>query len=519
MPILKNVLGLDLGSHAIKAVELQQGVRRLDAVQVRVAPRADSGQDLAELIGRFVQVHQLSTENVVTAVRGDRVSVRRLEFPFRERRKLAQAVPFEVQDQLPFELDEVILDWSVVGRDRSRSEVIAAIAPRAQVSELIDTLHNAGCDPRTVECEGLVLANLTAAFDLTGRRVLVDLGHSKTALCALLDERPVAARSIAVAGRSLTEAIAQDRGISLGDAERSKCEQGILDPALGIPLPKAAAVVEQIANEIVRFVASLESVFGGGLDGVTLMGGSAQLDRIDEILSERTGFATERIGLPRKQDGLGLVAGGSPLLFAPAIALALRGTTRSRTHLNFRQDVFSRRVDFSRYWRNFGTTGILAAGVAFLAFISLTTGALLESTRARGLETQAATLYTEVFPNAPVPDNPVSALREAVREANTRAEFLGVYRGNLSALDVLTEISRRIPLDLEVVFQELSIDRQTIRIRVSSGSFEAADRLGAELAMFEPFAHARIGAIETDRRTGGKKFDVTISLASEEDRG
>lgn len=517
MPILKNVLGLDLGSHAIKAVELQQSLRRLEAVQVRAVGRGQADLELSDLLGRFAQVHQLATEHVVTAVRGDRISVRRLTFPFAERRKLGQAVPFEVEDRLPFDLDEVVLDWSVVGGDRSNSEVVAAVAPRREVSEVIDALHAAGCDPRTVECEGLVLANLTAAFDLPGNRVIADIGHGKTTLCALADERALAARSVAVAGRALTEALAQDRGLDLEAAERAKCADGILDRALGGPLPKAGAVLDQIANEIVRFAASLESAIDGEISELTLVGGTSQLDRIDELLAERTGLSTARIGLPREEHGLGLVAGGSPVLFAPAIALALRGTARSRLRLNFRQDEFSRRVDLSRYRRDFGLTGALAAAVAALAVVSLSTGALLESARARRIEQQIAALYTEVFPQAPTPENPVAALREAARQASERAEFLGVYRGNLSALDLLTEISRRVPEDLDVVFEEVSIDHQTIRIRVASSSFEAADRLGAELAKFGPFAQARIGAIETDRRSGGKKFTVTISLAAEGD--
>jgi len=517
LPILKNVLGLDLGSHSVKAVELQQSLRRLEAVQVRGVARAHAELEFAELLGRFAQVHQLATEHVVTAVRGDRTSVRRLSFPFTERRRLTQAVPFEVEDQLPFDLDDVVLDWSVAGGDRTHSEVVAAVAPRSEVSDVIDTLHAAGCDPRTVECEGLVLSNLTAAFDLPGNRVIADIGHAKTTLCALVDETAVAARSIGVAGRALTEAIAQDRGLGLDDAERAKSAEGIVNPALGGTLAKASAILDQIANEIVRFVASIEPVTGGNITELTLIGGTSQLDRIDEMLAERTGLPTARIGLPLEEHGLGLVAGGSPVLFAPAIALALRGTARSRTRLNFRQDEFSRRVDFSRYRRDFGLTGILAAAVAGLAVVSISTSALLESARAHSIDQQIAALYTEAFPDAAVPENPLTALRDAAREASERAEFLGVYRGNLSALDLLTEISRRIPEDLDVVFEEVSIDHQTIRIRVASSSFEAADRLGAELARFGPFAQARIGAIETDRRTGGKKFNVTISLDAEGD--
>lgn len=514
MPILKNVLGLDLGSHSVKAVELQQGLRTLQAVNVKSVARDE--QPLSDLVQRFVQVHKLSTDHVVTAVRGDRLSVRRLSFPFSEKRKLAQAVPFEIEDALPFDLEDVVLDWDTVSADRHRGDVIAAIAPRAAVFELVQCLHLAGCDPRTVEAEGLALANLRGLFELPGNRLVVDLGHSKTTFCALSPEAAVAARSFRVAGAAITEAIAQDRALSIEQAEREKLEHGVFDPVLGRILPKAGSVIEQIAGEMVRFVASIEGTLPGGISDVTLVGGSAQLERIEELLSERTGFSVERLGLPREEEGTGLVAGGSPVVFAPAIALALRGTARAATEMNFRQDEFAQRLDFARYRRDFATTAVLAAVVLVLAIVSFAANGLLESRGAGDVEAQVAALYQQALPGQPVPDDPVRALREALREAQTRAEFLGVYGGNLSALDLLQEISARIPNDLDVVFEELSIDGQTIRIRVIAKSFEAADRLGSELSSFAPFAQTRIGAIETDRLTGDKKFNVTISLAAEQ---
>ena len=184
MPILNNVLGLDLGSHSLKAVELRQGLRSLESVNARSVPR-EAELSLSEQVLRFVTVHRLATDHVVTAVRGDRVSVRRLSFPFSERRRLAQAVPFEVEDALPFNLEDIVLDWLLAHSERHRADVVAAIAQRTEVSELIAALHEAGCDPRAVEAEGLVLANLSAAFELPESALLVDLGHSKTTLCAL----------------------------------------------------------------------------------------------------------------------------------------------------------------------------------------------------------------------------------------------------------------------------------------------------------------------------------------------
>jgi hypothetical protein len=326
----------------------------------------------------------------------------------------------------------------------------------------------------------------------------------------------VAARSFRVAGAALTEAIAQDRGLSVEEAEREKIEQGLFDPVLGRVLPKAEGVLEQIAGEMVRFAASLESVLPDGISEVTLVGGTAQLAHIDELLAERTGFSVARIGLPREEDGAGLVAGGSPVLHAPAIALALRGTARGNTDFNFRQDEFAKRFDLGRYRRDFAKTALLAVIVLVLALTSYGTQAVLESQGTGDVEARIATIYAQAFPGETPPSSPVKALREAVQRSRDRAEFLGVYSGNRSALDLLQEISARVPPDLELVFEELAIVGQTIRIRVVAKSFEAADRLGAELAKFAPFSQARIGSIETDRLTGGKKFNVTITLANDD---
>ncbi|MEE8475241.1 MAG: pilus assembly protein PilM [Myxococcota bacterium] len=521
MPLLKNILGLDLGSHSLKAVELRQTLRGIEAVSLHSLKRADPEISLSEFAESLVQAHGLSVENVVSAIPGDRISARRLEFPFSERRRLAQAVPFEVDADLPFDLDDFVVDWEVVGGDRARSEVIAAIVRRQEVSDLLGSLRAANCAPQILEAEGLVLANLFPVFDLEGVRLLVDLGHRKSTLCLLMDGRAAATRTIPVGGWALTEALAKDGGLAAEDAERAKIEERWLDAGAPSRLPETAVVLDRIGREIVRTVTSLEPLLAGSGSGtaceVTLFGGTAQLDGIDEYLAEHTGLATARLGLPKAgSDYAGLVAGGPPIVYAPAIALALRGSARARTGMNFRREEFAVRLDLGRLRRDFGWTARFAAVAMVLSLLSFATGNVLDSRRASAMEQEIQELYSAALPGQPVPSNALAGLRDAVHDANERAEFLGVYRGNLSALDVLAEISRRVPEDLDIVLEDLSIDRQTVRMRVHATSFEAADRLGTELATFAPFAHARIGAIETDRNSGGKRFNVTISLAPQD---
>jgi len=517
MALLKNVLGLDLGAYAVKAVEIRQTLRSFEIVTTCDFPRPDPETPVAELAHSLVAENRLSTEHVVAAIRGDRVSTRHLTLPFSDTKKITAAIPFEVEEDLPFDLDECLLAWESIRSDRTSSDVVAIAAPRREVASVIETLKEAGCSPHTLEAEGLVLGNLAALFDLTGTRLLVDLGHTKSTCCALVDGHPVASRTIPVGGKSVTEAIAQDRDLSFADAERVKCEEVILGGAMESEMTRTRAVIDRLSREIVRTASSIEerlsAAGGGAIEEITIVGGGALLAGIESALGERTGIPTRQIELPVAESPEATVAIESPALYAPALALALRGTSQARTRTNFLQDEFAVRIDFGRYRKDFETTAILAGVTLLLACLSFATSTFLELRRAEQVESEIERIYGSAFPDSPVPDNAIGSLRKALTEANQRAEFLGLYPGNLSALDILSEISKHIPQNLDVVFEELNISRQTIRMRVFAKKFESADRLGAELAKFAPFVRTQIGSIENDPKRNGKRFTVTITLA------
>ncbi len=510
----RRILGLDIGSHAVKAAEFRQTLRGLEVVQLRALPLDDPAPALASELRDFVQMHDLPRDHTVVSLAGDRISTRRLSFPFRDRRKIGPAVPFELEAQVPFDLDDFVVDWETVWETTGRTEVAATLAPRAEVRLLLETLREAGLAPRVVEAEGLVLGNLTEIFDLQGTRLLADLGHRKTTLCLLVDGRAVAARTVPVAGLALTQAIAKDRGLGDVEAERFKIDEGIFGGGGRPDCPAAVAVADRLARELLRTLGSLEPLLADApLRRIDLMGGTGHLHRLEEFLAERTGVSVARLALPPAELGAAVVAAGDPLLFAPALALAVRGGPRPRSRMNFRQADLAPRMDLRQVGRDLRWTGWLAGLAAGLALASVLTTAALEARRADELEKGAVSLYQQAFPGRPVPGNLMAGMQEAVREAQARADTLGVYRGNLSALDVLTEISRHVPEDLDVAFEELSIDRQVVQVKGHSPSFGAVDRLQKELQRYEPFSDISIGDITSDARRGGQTFSVRISLS------
>jgi general secretion pathway protein L len=421
---------------------------------------------------------------VVCALPGDRVSSRRLSFPFRDRRRIDQAVPFAVEGEVPFDLDEFFIDWELVGGERSH----------------------------------VALANLGAFFEVPGTRLLVDLGHRKTTICLILDGRPTATRTIPIAGQALTQAIAKERHLAESEAERVKLESGVFAHGLDAGGAEVHALLDRLARELVRTLGSLETILakrGARLQEVTLLGGTSRLHRLPEYLAHRTGLSVAVLPAPPEPLRAQVLAAGDPLLFGPALALALRGTTQARTRMNFRQDEFARRVNLRRLGHELRWTGILAAAVVVLALVSVSVRIAVENRRAQLIESRIAGLYAEAFPGKPVPADPVAGLRDSARSARSRADLLGVYGGSYSALDLLAEVSARVPKELAVVFDEFNVDRQTVRIRGYTESFENVDRLRAELAGFAPFAQIRVSEIQTDSRRGGgqgKTFNLTIQL-------
>ena len=512
----RRILGLDVGSHAVKAVELRQTVRNLEVVQMCTLPIDDPAPTLAFELRDWVQMHDLPSDGIVTALAGDRVSARRLEFPFTDRRKIGAAVPFELEAQVPFDLEDFIVDWEILSEHDGRADVAATLAPRSEIAVAIESLDDAGLSPRIMEAEGLVLSNLSTVIDLPGTRLIADLGHRKTTLCLCRDGKPLAARTLPIAGQALTAAIARDHGLGEVEAERRKIERGVVD---GVSGERAVEVLDRLARELVRTLGSLEAVLESAdtsIEAIDLLGGTAHVHRIDEYLAERTGIRTERLPLPSGELGAAFLAGGDPLVYGPAMALALRASSRATTRMNFRQGEWEHRVDLESVGRELRWPAMLAGLALVLGGLSLGTQIALDDRRAARAEGEARALVAGALGSEPS-GNPVAAMQNAVRDAQSRADTLGVYRGNLSALDLLTEISRHVPKGLDVVFEELSIDRQVVQIKGHSPSYGSVDQLRAELARFAPFSQITVGDITSDARRGGQNFSVRISLSLEEE--
>ena len=181
---MATLVGIDLGSHTVKVAVL---AGRLGKVQVsdyrlRTVPREEDGSSSLDARLEVLQelLTELSLEDSVTfaaALRGEQVSVRNVPMPFADRDRISKTLGFELEGYVPFDIDDVLLDYRVHAVDEG-ARVLCALAPRERVAELVAGLDGVGADPRHLVLDADVLAAFGESTG--GTQAIVDIGHERT---------------------------------------------------------------------------------------------------------------------------------------------------------------------------------------------------------------------------------------------------------------------------------------------------------------------------------------------------
>ena len=141
---MARILGLDLGSYSVKAVSLVTTLRGFQVGsywEERVPPVAEGAALLdaqVQATGALMARLGFTPDSIVCGVPGTEVITRLLRLPFTDSRKIDQVVGFEVGEQLPFEVEDVVIDHQVVASDGQAADVLVAVMRRDRMAELLD---------------------------------------------------------------------------------------------------------------------------------------------------------------------------------------------------------------------------------------------------------------------------------------------------------------------------------------------------------------------------------------------
>lgn len=477
----QRILSLEIGDAELKAAVVQTSFR--DYKVAGFFRQALNG-NANEQVKQFVASHTEPGDTILSALPGDRVTWRTLFLPFRDQKKLSQTIPFELENSVPFGLDEVVVDYQVLQRDGAGSTVLAALVQREDLEEHLKLLQDSGADPKVVGIGPLAALNvLSLVPDRPPTFAFLDFGV-RTVTVALYREREL------VGLRTLARA--------LSDAETN-----------GSGAPGVEGTIADL-----RW--TLLALNGAALDDdlpCYVAGDPAVVDALEQPLAAALGVVVRRL------DRIGLttltpeVVKQAPA-FSSSLGLALREVSpNAALGVNFRKGEFTFHRGQQELRRALRTVALLGVVVLVLTVLDMFVKYQQLRQQAAAIDTQIQKVFAATLPDLGRPANPKGVLQQETDALRERVDLVTdiVPVSTSTSIDILRAAASAVPNNIRIDCEEWTMDPDAVRVRCNTETYTTVDDIKAGLEHTGIFSGVEVKDAKPDPK-GGIDFRMTMKL-------
>jgi Tfp pilus assembly PilM family ATPase/Tfp pilus assembly protein PilN len=454
----QRVLGMVLDTSSITLVRLTGSARAYDialTVQQFFPQDTDKEAELTlrqEILRELVTTHHLQGDAVVITLPSCHAVVRNLTMPFKDPRRIRQTMKFALDEHIPFDPEDVIADFYLLPSPHAnQAQLMVAAMLQETVASSLALVQSVGLEPTIIDLDVFSLAN-AAVFGsaaLPVHTVLLDVQPTRTLVTLLQDGMPVFTRS-------LMHTLPAD------------------DTVNG---PDAHWLSKHLQHTLYACEHTLQKSY---TPDILLLSGASS-----EQLSHMTVSLQDTLGVPaslwRVTANAYKASGRVPLVdierYAVAFGTAVRGMYRQAPGVNLRREQFALHRELQEWRGRLIGLGGLLLGVAALGLGSLYLDVYLQQQRYTQLQEEMAHIFRTALPGVRMVQ-PDLQLREKVRELEDRLQAFGGLTGaQLSGLQLLQEISARVPPALVLEVENLTIATDTIDLSGNTASYDDVVKL------------------------------------------
>ena len=494
----EKILGLDINDDYITAVQVESGLKAYQIMAcARVRIEGDDGLD--DALKELFEQKDLKSDICVAAIPGEYVSYRNLRMPFKDTKKIRQVLPFEVETMVPFPVEELVIDFMISDR-LDQSEILAVSAKKELISQYLADLKSNGIDPdvlgiRCVPTVSLLLKQESTPDD----GLFLEIGQKSSTMVLFTKRRVALIRTFAFDGGPITESFISATNGGHANTQISEQAESWFKSFCIMVQNTIHAIGWQINKEIHQ-----EKTFFTGV--------GALFPETERLLTRFLDVPAEQIDLSsdRSVDMEGGVAQiWNSALMDNALALSLWDGKRGQG-FNFRKDEFE--IEKRDFWLKKEFRRAMVFLVVILSLLAADIGVdyYFLKKRYRMLDQKITEVFRKAFPDVKRVVDPVQQMKVKVNEVKTSAISVPGTDLNISVLDLLKDISQRVPKPLEVHVSRMVIDRETMRISGKTDTFNTVDNIKSGLGASKYFSAVTISSANLDRT--GKKVQFEIKL-------
>lgn len=346
MASVKSVWGIDIGRCALKAVKLRIGgdgeveLVAHDYVEhpkILSQPDADREELIANALEKFLSRNDITNDKIAISVPGQQTLARFAKLPPVDDKRIPDIVRYEADQQIPFDMDEVIWDYQVFKEEGSPDVEVGIFAmKREQIRAHLLPFEQSGIEPILVQAAPLSVYNAAHFEGLLKpgeTTILLDVGAETTDLI-IGTPHSLWTRAIPIGGNRFTEALVKAFKLSFSKAEKLKREAAQSRYARQI-FQAMRPVFNDLVQELLRSIGFYSTTHRGAkIERVLTFGNACKLAGLVKYLQQNLGYTVEE---PHSYVKLsGSEAAKAPqftselLSFAVSYGLALQALDQSR---------------------------------------------------------------------------------------------------------------------------------------------------------------------------------------------
>jgi general secretion pathway protein L len=517
----KITLGLDIGQYAIKGTRIatslsgrrpasffEKDIKR-DQASDSFHPLSDAQQSI--LKEWVAEGKILPSDSIAVALPGHLVSTKEISLPFTDPEKIKQTLYFEAEGQLLLDMDEVILDYQTLLSSPDSTRVLVFAASKTMIRTFLDDLLLIGIDPTIVSVDQVALyyyrlwmnqktprSGRTTIGENSQGQVVIDLGATKTVLCAMEGNALRWARTTPVGVDLLIE---------------------FLQGALQLSWQEAESLVNDLARpgELQKkALAILASGFSPWINDIEVS--LKKSESISPVSIHLCGGARISLRAPLSsalhrnivvQKGLGDVhgeeGGNSSACFALSAGLALLPNHA----VNFRKNEFTHSEEIVK------GGGLVSIGVAVLLLLTLYIVNLSLHSRAKEnkfnlKKVELTSAFQATFPETQNVVDEIKQSESMITDINKRSDLLGI--GTQSPLLLLKMITDAIPQGVEIYVSEFTVEGGNVQLEAQTTSFDFVDKIKNALMKVDSFDEVIVGDAKVISDSSRIGFRMQVSV-------
>jgi len=481
------ILALNIYNNSVSALLLRNGLNGnwIEAYKHTVFEDADSAtgdfsDHLNDALKVIKQELDISDSESVVSIPSDWVSYRNLRLPFKDRKKIKQVLPFELEPTLPYPIEELLVDFKPV-RQGEQTDIITAAVQKEKLSKVYEVLKHHEIYPFIMTPNGLPTAIcLSKFFESHEDFIFIDIDEYSCSMFAVFSGEIYLARSLQIRTSNLS--------MKLNRITESILQvTASFETLFNFDYMPSAVLISGNGMDISGLGASVERMLGIPTKEINVLHDVDMKIRLSDGIS----FLPEHMNLP------------SCLSLVDILGLDILNFSKERS-------IFKK---YGEEYKNDIIKTVIAAGFA-IAFGIL--NPVAESYHIKKeithMNVQIAKIFQSTLPEVTRVVDPLQQMRVKVREIKDRQLYAGKTEKEILNIDILHEISKLIPDQLDIEITRFIRGMDNILISGNTDTFNAVDEMKGKLERSESFSAITINSATMDKSTNRIQFKLKIDL-------